>query len=315
MCACIDYMFTRMKKQSPHRVHSVSEQHRILSLPKPHHPLVSVFSFDDMDYIKLDSQADTLILDMYCISLKRNVGSKVSYGQGYCDFDEGIMFFTAPGQVIGNIREDHKPSGWCVVFHPDFIRRHPLSQKIKDYGFFSYMVNEALHLSDKEEEMVISVMKMLLHEISNTIDVHSENVIISYLELLLNYSERFYNRQFITRKPVNNDILQRLETLLSNYFNSDKLPEQGLPSVSYIADELNYSVSYLSDMLKNSTGQNTQQHIHNFVITKAKEMLAQTNLSVSEIAFQLGFDFPQSFNKLFKNKTKITPLQYRQSFN
>ncbi|PZR07129.1 MAG: AraC family transcriptional regulator [Flavobacterium psychrophilum] len=304
-----------MKKEAPYIVHSVSEQHRILSLPRPHHPLVSAFDFAGINHHNADLSKDTLILDMYCISLKRNVTGKMRYGQGYYDFDEGVMVFTAPGQIVSNISEGHRPSGWCVVFHPDFIRRHPLSQKIKEYGFFSYTANEALHLSEKEEELVISVMKMLQHELNNNIDAYSEDVIIAHLDLLLSYSERFYNRQFITRKPVSNDVLLRLETLLTDYFNSGKLLSQGLPTVSRIASELNFSDSYLSDLLKSLTGQNTQQHIHQHVIEKAKEMLTRTNMTVSEISIQLGFEFPQSFNKLFKNKTNLTPLQYRQSFN
>ncbi|MCF0071077.1 helix-turn-helix transcriptional regulator [Dyadobacter sp. CY261] len=304
-----------MKKQSPSIVRSVSEQHRILGLPRPSHPLVSVFNFEDMNHDHADFGVETLIMDMYCISLKRDVVGKIRYGQGYFDFDEGIMFCTGPGQVVSNISDNHRPSGWCVVFHPDFIRRHPLSLKIKGYGFFGYEVNEALHLSEKEEELIVSVIKMLLHELNSNIDSYSEQVIVAHLELLLSYAERFYNRQFITRKPVNNDVLLKLENLLSAYFNSEKLVEQGLPTVNYIADSLHFSDSYLSDLLKNLTGQNTQQHIHHYVIEKAKELLASTNLSVAEIAFRLGFGFPQSFNKLFKNKTQVTPLQYRQSFN
>jgi AraC-like DNA-binding protein len=304
-----------MKKQSPHLVHSISEQHRILGLPKPVHPLISVFSFDEMDHTLADTRMETLILEMYCISLKRNVVGKVRYGQGYCDFDEGILFFTAPGQVTGNITEGHKPSGWCVVFHPDFIRQHPIGQRMKDYGFFDYTVSEALHLSEQEETLMVSVMSMLRDEIFARIDLYSEAVMTAHLDLLLSYAQRFYGRQFMTRKPVNHDVLIRLETVLSNYFASNQTLLQGLPSVSYLASELNFSDSYLSDLLKTYTGLNAQQHIHRYVIEKAKELLTQTNLSVSEIAFRLGFDFPQSFSRLFKSKTNVTPLHYRQSFN
>lgn len=304
-----------MKKQLPFPVHSISEQHRILALPKPLHPLVSVFNFEEMDHPNADTSMDMLVLDMYCISLKRNVEGKVRYGQGFCDFNEGIMFCTAPGQVTGNIREDHKPSGWCVVFHPDFIRRHPLGLRIKDYSFFDYAVNEALHLSEQEEELIIKVIKMLQDELGSRIDTFSENVIIANLELLLSHAERFYGRQFITRKPASSDVLMRLENLLSAYFESDQVLSNGLPTVSYLAGELNFSDSYLSDLLKNLTGQNAQQHIHRYVIDKAKGMLTQTDLTVGEIGFRLGFEFPQSFSRLFKSKVNITPLQYRASFN
>lgn len=304
-----------MKKQAPYTVHSISEQHRILGLPKPQHPLVSVFSFEQIDHTNADTRHELLLLDMYCISLKRNVAGKVRYGQGFFDFDEGIMFCTAPGQIAGNISDENRPSGWCAAFHPDFIRRHPLGQRMRDYGFFDYAVNEALHLSEQEEMRVISVMQMLRDEIAARIDAYSENVIIAHLELLLSYAQRFYGRQFITRKPVSSDVLTRLETLLSDYFASQRPITEGLPTVSYLAGELHFSDNYLSDLLKNLTGQNTQQHIHRYVIDRGKELLTQTRLTVSEIGFQLGFEFPQSFSRLFKSKTSITPLEYRRSFN
>jgi AraC family transcriptional regulator, transcriptional activator of pobA len=304
-----------MKKQAPYIVHSISEQHRLLGLPGPVHPLVSVFNFDEMDPAYADIGKDMLMMDMYCISLKRNVVGKVRYGQGFCDFDEGIMFCTAPGQITANISENHRPSGCCVVFHPDFIRRHPLGRRMKDYGFFDYDVNEALHLSEQEESLVLAVMKMLRDEISGRIDAYSENVIIAHLELLLSYAERFYGRQFLTRKPATSDVLVRLETLLSDYFTSGRPLSQGLPTVSYLAGELHFSDNYLSDLLKSLTGQNTQQHIHRFVIERAKTLLTQTQLTVSEIGFQLGFEFPQSFSRLFKSKTNVTPVEFRASFN
>lgn len=303
-----------MKKQAPYIIHSISEQHRILGLPRPVHPLVSVFDFEEMDHIHADSSKEMLVIDMYCISLKRNVNGKVRYGQGFCDFDEGIMFCTAPGQVTSNISEDHRPSGCCVVFHPDFIRPHPLGRRMKEYGFFDYAVNEALHLSEQEENLVLSVMKMLRDEISGRIDTYSEKVIIAHLELLLSYGQRFYGRQFLTRKPVSSDVLIRLENLLSDYFASGRPVSEGLPTVSYLASELNFSDNYLSDLLKNLTGQNTQQHIQRFAIDRAKELLTQTRLTVSEIGFELGFEFPQSFSRFFKNKTNVTPLGYRRSF-
>lgn len=206
-------------------------------------------------------------------------------------------------------------SGWWFVMHPDFIRNYTLSKSIKDYGYFSYAVNEALHLSEKEEVMVTSIMQNIEQEYRSIIDTYSQDVMISHIELLLNYSNRFYNRQFITRKNANNDLLVNVETLLSDYFNSNKVNELGLPTVQYISKQFNISPNYLSDMLRIHTGQSTQQHIHNKLIEKAKDVLSSTALSVSEIAYQLGFEHPQSFSKLFKSKTNVSPLEFRNSFN
>ncbi|MFT3824021.1 MAG: helix-turn-helix transcriptional regulator [Chitinophagaceae bacterium] len=304
-----------MKKESPHIVNSVSEQHRLLSLPKPHHPLVSVFNLKDIDYRYYDKDASPLLLDLYVISLKKNVKGKLKYGQGYYDFDEGVMMFTAPKQIFAGLEVDNQCSGWCVAFHPDLIRRHALGKKIKEYTFFSYAVNEALHLSEKEEESIVSIIALLEQELHSSIDHFSENVIIGYIELLLSYADRFYNRQFITRKVVSHDLLSGTEQILKDYFEKGASQEKGLPTVEFLAQQLNLSAGYLSDMLRSLTGQTAQQHIHNYMIEKAKEILTTTNLSVSEIAYHFGFEYPQSFNKLFKNKTNQTPLQYRQSFN
>lgn len=303
-----------MQKSAPHIIRTVSEQHEVLGLPKPLHPLVAVFEFSQMDRGQADTSRDTLILDLYCISLKRHVKEKIRYGQGYCDFDEGIMFCTAPGQLTGNITDDHKPSGWCVTFHPDFIRSHPLGRRIKDYGFFDYTVNEALHLSQKEEDLVISVIKMLQEELSERTDSYSEEVIVAHLELLLSHARRFYGRQFLTRRPASGDVLQRVDQLLSSYFDTDKAITEGLPSVAYMAREMNVSDSYLSDLLKSLSGLNAQQHIQRYVVDQAKALLTQTTLTVSEIGYQLGFGFPQSFSRLFKRETDVTPVAYRKAF-
>ena len=192
---------------------------------------------------------------------------------------------------------------------------YPLAKKIKQYGFFSYSANEALHLSDHEKETILSIFKIIDDELKSRIDDFSQDVIISQIELLLNYCNRFYKRQFITRKAVNNDLLQKLEEILDDYFNDDKSLTQGIPTVQFISKRLNISPSYLSDMLRNLTGQNAQHHIHNKLIEKAKEKLSATSLSISEIAYELGFEHPQSFSKLFKIKTNFSPLEFRQSFN
>jgi AraC family transcriptional regulator, transcriptional activator of pobA len=190
-----------------------------------------------------------------------------------------------------------------------------LAQAIKEYGFFSYAVNEALHLSEKEEAMIASIMLNIEQEYRAAIDSFSQDVMVSHMELLLTYANRFYNRQFITRKHAHNDLLIRLEALLSDYFKGDHVREMGLPTVQYISDQLNMSPNYLSDTLRQLTGQSTQQHIHDKLIEKAKESLTTTSLSVSEIAYQLGFEYPQSFSKLFKSKTRVSPLEFRQTFN
>ncbi len=306
-----------MKKAAdqPYLINSVSELHRLLELAKPGHPLVSVI---DLTAIKCfsDESLRTVIYNFYSVCIKKDFKGKMKYGQNYYDFDEGVMTFFSPGQVISTeITDDLALSGIWLIIHPDFIRNYPLSKTIKNYGYFSYAVNEALHLSEKEESMIISTMKNIEQECHSGIDLYSQDVIVSHIELLLNYSNRFYNRQFITRKNANSDLLVQVEELLANYFNSSKVQELGLPSVQYLSGKLNVSSNYLSDMLRTLTGQNTQQHIHNKLIEKAKEILTTTSMSVSEIAYNLGFEYPQSFSKLFKSKTNISPLEFRHSFN
>jgi len=201
------------------------------------------------------------------------------------------------------------------LIHPDFLWNFPLARKIKQYGFFSYSANEALHLSDHEQSIVTSIFKIIGEELNSRIDDFSQDVMISQIELLLNYANRFYKRQFITRKAVSNDLLQKVDEILDEYFNIEKSLSQGIPTVQYLSENLNMSASYLSDMLRSLTGQNAQQHIHHKLIEKAKEKLSATNLSVSEIAYALGFEHSQSFSKLFKTKTNVSPLEFRRSFN
>jgi AraC-like DNA-binding protein len=226
------------------------------------------------------------------------------------------MTFFAPGQSI--TVEDYTPSkieGWALILHPDFLQGYPLANKIKNYGLFSYATNEALHVSEKEDNIISGIMQNLQQEIETMIDDFTQDVVVSHIELLLTYCNRFYHRQFITRKTANNTLVAQMETLLTDYLNSDQLIIQGLPTVQYIAQQLNISPSYLGDMLRYHTGMNTQQHIQTKLIEKAKDLLTSTNLTVAEIAYQIGFEHPQSFNKLFKNKTNQSPLEYRQSFN
>lgn len=240
------------------------------------------------------------------------------YGQQEYDFDEGILFFIAPGQVFSVEADRHstkKRSGWVLLVHPDFLWGTPLAKMIKQYQYFDYSVHEALFLSEKEEAAVISILKNIQQEYHSNIDKFTQDIIIAQLELLLVHADRYYHRQFITRKITNHKVLDGLEKILAEYFNSGEVMQKGLPTVQYIAEALNVSPSYLSSLLKVLTGQSTQQHIHDKLIEKAKEKLSTTDLSVSEIAYQLGFEHPQSFSKLFKSKSGVSPLEFRHSFN
>jgi AraC family transcriptional regulator, transcriptional activator of pobA len=304
-----------MKKSGakPHIINSISELHRIFSLPKPEHPLISVIDLAQTHSIASEI-ADSIVFNFYSVWLEKDANTKLKYGQQYFDFEEGSMIFIAPGQVLSTYSHEHSPSGWGLVFHPDFIQGYPLTKAIKGYGYFSYAVNEGLHLSGKEETIITNLMKTIRVEYRSVIDNFSQDLIVSQIETLLNYCNRFYHRQFLTRKNAGNDLLSKVDELLSDFF-SRKKKEEGLPAVRELAANLNVSPNYLSDMLRSQTGRNAQQHIHDKLIEKAKELISTTSLSVSEIAFQLGFEHPQSFHKLFKNKTKLSPLEFRQSFN
>jgi AraC family transcriptional activator of pobA len=305
-----------MSGTQPYRIKTISQYHELMGLPKPAHPLITVV---DMETIRRppNDAPTSLVFDFYSISLKRNFNAKIKYGQQQYDFDEGIMFFMSPGQVFGieaiNNKEI-KRSGWMLLIHPDFLWNTALAKTIKRYEYFDYAVHEALFLSDKEEKTIINIMQNIANEYHSNIDKFSQDIIIAQVELLLNYGDRFYHRQFITRKIINHQILDRLEDILTEYFSKD-VAQKGLPSVQYIAEKLNLSANYLSAMLKVLTGQSTQQHIHEKLIDKAKEKLSTTDLSVSEIAYELGFEHPQSFSKFFKTKTNSSPLEFRQSFN
>ncbi len=286
----------------------------MMGLPKPLHPLVSLINMGDASRSK-QTEPINFIFNFYGISLKKNVNGKLKYGQNYYDFDEGVLAMTAPKQVLSISNADnYEVTGWWLVFHPDFIRNYPLAKTINSYGYFSYAVNEALHLSDREEQMLENIMHSIEQESQTSIDQFSQDVMIAHLDLLLNYCNRFYNRQFLTRKAASNDLLVKFEKLLNTYFDND-ITQLGIPSVQYFSQHLNVSAHYLSDMLRSLTGQSTQQHIHEKLIEKAKEKLTTTKVSVCEIAFQLGFEHPQSFSKLFKSKVEMSPLEFRASFN
>jgi len=307
-----------MKKEenTPYKFSSLSEAHRMLGLPQPKHPLISLINNAE-NPVAMSGQPNSHILNFYKISYKPKLGGKLKYGQSYYDFDEGGLLFASPNQIIGHVEDLNANvcSLYTLLIHPDFLLSYPIAKKIKNYGFFSYLANETLHLSEKEKETIISVFRIIEEELNNRIDDFSQDVIVSQIELLLNYSNRFYKRQFITRKVLNSDLLQKLENLLEAYFNGENAVLKGLPTVQYLSEHLNVSPSYLSDMLRSLTGQNAQQHIHQKLIEKAKEKLSGTNLSVSEVAYGLGFEHSQSFNKLFKAKTKVSPLAFRKMFN
>ncbi len=306
-----------MANTQPLRIKTISEFHQFRKLPKPEHPLISVIDLETIHH-STEDRLHSLVFDFYSISLKRNFNAKVRYGQQEYDFDEGIMFFISPGQVF---RIEYNPdtamhqSGWMLLVHPDFLWNTPLAKTIRQYEYFDYSVHQALFLSEKEESTITALLQTIGQEYRSNIDQFSQPVIIAQLEVLLAYSDRFYHRQFITRKISNHKILNRLEEWLANYFNSDDLAMKGLPTVQAVAEALNVAPGYLSALLKVLTGQSTQQHIHEKLIQKAKEKLTTTALSVSEIAYELGFEHPQSFSKLFKTKTRFSPLGFRQSFH
>ncbi len=306
-----------MKKEenSPYKFESLSDVYRAFGLSKPKHPLISMINGAN-DQVELNRLPQNHVLSFYKISYKPKLSGKLKYGQSYYDFDEGGLLFASPGQVIGsNNNEASVCSEFTLLIHPDFFLGYPFAKAVKQYGFFSYSANETLHLSEDEKATIISIFKMIEAELNSRIDDFSQDVVIAQIELLLNYANRFYKRQFITRKAVNSDLLQKLEDLLEDYFNNETSLNQGIPTVQYLSEKLNISPSYLSDMLRSLTGQNAQQHIHNRLIEKAKEKLSTTSLSVSEVAYALGFEHPQSFNKLFKTKTNLSPLEFRRSFN
>lgn len=306
-----------MTGKQPIRIKTITEFHRFRGLPSPEHPLISVIDYAAIRHLP-ENNTLSWALDFYSISLKRTSNAKMKYGQQEYDFDGGVMFFMAPGQVFsveitGAAVPQH--SGWILLIHPDFIWNTSLAKTIKKYEYFDYAVNEALFLSEKEELVINYIIRNVQQEYHSSIDKFSQDIIISQVETLLNYAERFYHRQFITRKKVNHTLLDRLEETLADYFNSEALLKKGLPTVQFVSAALHVSPAYLRNLLKVLTGQSTQQHIHGKLIEKAKEKLTTTGLSVSEIAYELGFEHPQSFSKLFKAKTRLSPLEFRQSFN
>lgn len=304
-----------MQHQSDiHHLKSISQLVRVLGLPAPLHPLIALVDYNTVP-IEIFPRSQKISMDFYKISFKPSFRGQIKYGQGYYDFEEGGLAFLKPKQIVFPPEDVESYEGIALYFHQDFIRNYPLGSRIGNYGFFSYDVSEALFLSAKEKEIMAGLFAVIAGELDNNIDSFSQDVLVSQIELLLNYSNRFYNRQFITRKAVNHDIITALDKLLNRYFEEENSLKTGLPSVKYISTELKLSQRYLSDMLSSLTGLNTQQYIQNAVIEKAKEKLSATNLSVSEIAYELGFEHSQSFSKLFKTKTSVSPLEFRKLFS
>lgn len=303
-----------MNRRLPLRIRTISEFHRFRDLPGPEHPLISV-----VDYAALKHSADnnslSWVQDYYSISLKRTSDAKIRYGQQQYDFDNGVLFFMAPGQVFSIEIDPAAPpklSGWLLLVHPDFLWNSALATGIKKYEYFGYAVNEALFLSEKEEATITAIIQNIEQEYRSPIDSFSQDVIIAQLELLLTYADRYYHRQFVTRKISGGRIVERLEACLDDWFAADAEGRDGLPTVQYVADTLHVSPNYLGSVLKTLTGRSTQQHIHDKLIETAKQRLSATELSVSEIAYGLGFGHTQSFSKLFRMKTQLSPREFRE---
>jgi AraC family transcriptional activator of pobA len=273
------------------------------------HPLVSV-----VDLSKADPRnASNMYFGFYAVFLKEVKCGDLRYGRHIYDYQEGTLVFIAPGQVVrvDNPGEAYQPKGYALVFHADLIHGTPLSKHIQDYSFFGYQSNEALHLSEREKRIVLDCFSKIEYELEHAIDKHSKKLLVDNIELLLNYCTRFYDRQFITRDKVHQGILEKFETLLNNYFQTDKTQTIGLPSVAYFAKELNLSAGYFGDLIKKETGQSAQEYIQAKVIDVAKELIFNVDKSISEVAYELGFKYPQHFTRLFKQKTGMTPNEYR----
>lgn len=293
-------------------IHSVTQVHQALGLPKPKHPLVTVVHSKDIQN-KADLSGVRVALNLYQVTLKKGHQGTLKYGQNSYDFEEGTLVFMAPGQVVEyEMEEESDPQGWSLCFHPDLIRKSDLAERMDAYSFFNYASNEALHLSDEELVTIEELLEKIVREYSQNQDRYSRHLTIANIQLLLDYCVRFYNRQFYMRTPLNTDVISKFERLLKAYYKSQKPAEMGMPTVNYCAGELNMSANYLGDLLKKETGKSAREHIHLFVIEKAKTNLLNSTASVSEVGYALGFQYPQHFSNLFKSKTGMSPREYRR---
>jgi AraC-like DNA-binding protein len=302
----------RDMKQDIKNIKSISHLHEIFGFDKPTHPLISIIDVSKWEipnhYVGVKYTSN-----LYTIGLKdRSCG--LQYGRNAYDFDEGVLIFTAPDQVQSVSKEQKldEIKGWMLFFHPDLIRNTSLGHGIEEYGFFDYDVHEALHLSDAEQKTITDCKNMVQNEILERIDNHSQTVIASSLELLLNLARRYYERQFNTRAAQNSDIVSQFHAVLNNYFKSGKFAETGMPSIDYFSDKIHLSGNYLSDLLRKETGFAIKDHVNNFIIEKAKTLLLSEVETVSGIAYNLGFNYPHYFSRLFKSKTGMTPQEYRK---
>lgn len=297
-------------------IESISQVHQMIGIESPSHPLISLVETARIGRQSMPESIQKVSSSMYMVSLKNGHECRINYGRQSYDFQEGTLIFLAPDQVITPMRDsqvDAEPNleGWVLFFHPDLIRKSPLGRKIKEYSFFNYASHEALHISNQERTHITDIAMKIRHEYSQNMDSFSQELILSNLELLLNYCKRFYGRQFLTRCDVHKDVVIRFEKFLEDHFGSSGGEFRPLPTVKQCADMMGYTPNYLSDLLRQETGKNTREHIHLFVIEKAKNMLLGTENTVSQIAYALGFDYPQHFSKLFKDKTGLSPAAYR----
>jgi AraC-like DNA-binding protein len=293
-------------------IHSIADLHQYYGLESPKHPLISVIDLTKIDRKDVDFAHHFYHLGLYTIVYKKFQGS-LKYGRSDYDFQEGALMFTTPGQVMQPSSDTEIDEGWFLAFYPDFIYGSELGKKIRNYTFFDYGSDEALHVSDEEKKTLATIISTIETEYSKNIDRHTQGLILNSIELLLNYCYRFYERQFFTRSKVSGDILQNFEQLLNQYFDDENLIDKGIPEVKYFAEKLNLSSNYLSDLLTKYSGKTTIEHIHLKMVDKAKNLLLGTSKSISEIAYELGFEHPSHFTKIFKTKTGLSPLHFRKN--
>ncbi len=297
-------------KNMVYKVQTIQELHEIAGFEKPKHPLVTIIDYSKVN-VNNGPESGNFMCSFYSVNFKKHCS--FIYGRQSFDHQEGTLHCTAPDQVItfAQNKEAYSTEGWGLHFHPELIRNTALGKKINEYSFFSYAENEALHLSEQEKQTLLTLLNQMENEYYTNIDHYSHDLIISNIELLLNYCKRFYGRQFITRTNQNKDVIVRFEAFLTQYINSNELRNNGLPTVKFCAEAMNLSPNYFSDLLKSETGKNTQEHIHYHLLEKSKTLLIGSDKSINEIAYELGFEYPQSFSKFFKKKEGISPTRYR----
>ena len=294
------------------RLQSIDQLYTLFKIGTSRHPLVAV-----LDFSRLNEEVEhntKITTEFYSVIFKNYCKNTIKYGRKTIDFQDGSLICIAPNQVIemdNDIEAREDMLGWGLFFHPDLIRATSLHNRMKDYGFFSYETSEALHLSDKEKGILHECVKKIESELDENIDIHSQHIIVSTIELLLNYCQRFYGRQMITRTQTNKTIVAQIDAILTHHFSESTIRDHGLITVKFLAESVHLSPSYLSDLLKKETGKNAQEHIHFYLIEEAKKHLLHSDKNINQIAYHLGFEYPQYFNKLFKQKTGTTPLAFR----